>query len=65
MKKFMNEEVFLTTHTSKKLFHDYAAKAPIVEYNSSISAKDIFKRRTFDNLTKLWIENDPVWMNVL
>lgn len=60
MKKFMNEEVFLTTHTSKKLFHDYAAKAPIVEYNSSISAKDIFQRRTFDNLTKLWIENDPV-----
>ncbi len=58
MSKFMNDDFLLTTHTSRKLFHDYAAKCPIIDYHNHLSAKDIFEQRKYENLTKVWLEAD-------
>lgn len=59
MRKFMDEDFLLTTATSKKLFHSYAQNCPVIDYNSWLSAADIFRHRTFRNLAELWIDADP------
>ena len=58
MKKFMDEDFIFTNSISKKLFHGYAEKCPVVDCHTHLSAEDIFEQRRFDNLTKLWLEPD-------
>ena len=58
MKKFMDKDFLLTTETSKKLFNDYAKDCPIIDYHNHLSAKEIFERRTYENITQLWLEAD-------
>lgn len=65
MRKFMGEDVLLTTSTSKKLYHHYAAKCPIVDLRSGLSAKDIFVQCSYDNLTKAWLEVDDDKLNAM
>lgn len=58
MKAFMDQDFLLTTETGKRLYHDYAADCPIMDYHNHLSAKEIFERRTYENLTQLWLEAD-------
>lgn len=58
MTTFMNEDFLLTSDISKKLYHDYAANCPIIDYHNHLSAKDIYERRCFENLTQVWLEAD-------
>ncbi len=58
MKAFMDRDFLLTTETGKTLFHDYATDCPIIDYHNHLSAKEIFERRTYENLTQLWLEAD-------
>ena len=59
MRKFMDEDFLLTTSTSKKLFHNYAEKCPVIDFDNYLSAQEIFEHRRYDNLTKLWLDSDP------
>ena len=58
MKAFMDKDFLLTTETAKKLYHDFAADCPIIDYHNHLSAKEIYERRTYENLTQLWLEAD-------
>jgi len=58
MKAFMDQDFLLTTETAKKLFFDYAQDCPIIDYHNHLSAKDIFERRSCENLTQVWLEAD-------
>lgn len=58
MKAFMDQDFLLTTETAKKLFFDYAQDCPIIDYHNHLSAKDIFERRSYENLTQVWLEAD-------
>lgn len=58
MKTFMDKDFLLTTETSKRLFHEFAEACPIVDYHNHLSAKEIYERRTYENLTQLWLEAD-------
>ncbi len=58
MKAFMDQDFLLTTETAKKLYHDFAADCPIIDYHNHLSAKEIFEHRTYENLTQLWLEAD-------
>ncbi len=58
MKTFMDKDFLLTTETSKELFHTYAEDCPIIDYHNHLSAKEIYERRTYENLTQLWLEAD-------
>lgn len=58
MKPFMNEDFLLTTETSKILYQKYAADCPIIDYHNHLSAKEIFERRSYENLTQIWLEAD-------
>lgn len=58
MKAFMDQDFLLTTETAKKLYHEYAADCPIIDYHNHLSAKEIYERRSYENLTQLWLEAD-------
>lgn len=58
MKRFMNENFLLTTEIGRKLFYSYAKDCPIIDYHNHLSAKEIYGRRTYENLTQLWLEED-------
>ena len=58
MKKFMDSDFLLTNETAKTLFHDYAAKQPIIDYHCHISPKEIAQDRCFENITQVWLGGD-------
>ncbi len=65
MRKFMNEDFLLTTHTGKKLFRDYAEKSPIIDCDCGLSVKDIFEQRKYENLTQLLLETDDAKLDAM
>ncbi len=58
MKKFMDKDFLLHTETAKRLFHEYAEDCPIYDYHNHLPPKDIFQRRSYENLTQIWLEAD-------
>lgn len=54
----MDEDFLLTNEVSKKLYHSYAEKMPIIDYHCHISPKEIYEDKAFANLTELWLSGD-------
>ena len=55
MKAFMDQDFLLETETARKLYHDYAAKMPVLDYHCHISPKEIAEDRKFENITQVWL----------
>ena len=58
MKDFLNKDFLLKTPTAKRLFHDYAADMPIIDYHCHLSPKDIAEDRIFNNIAEVWLHGD-------
>lgn len=58
MKPFMDKDFLLSTPTSQTLFHEFAKKAPILDYHCHINPKEIAEDRKFDNITQVWLGGD-------
>lgn len=58
MKEFMDKDFLLETETAKELFHNYAEKAPILDYHCHINPKEIAEDRHFENITQVWLGGD-------
>lgn len=58
MEKWNLENLLLTSESSVRLYHDYAADMPIYDYHNHLDAGDIAANRSFQNLTELWLEGD-------
>lgn len=58
MKKFMDADFLLETDTAKHLFHDHAAKMPIIDYHCHLSPKMVADDYKFKNITELWLGGD-------
>ena len=43
MTTFMDKDFLLNTETARKLYHDYAASCPIIDYHCHISPKEIWE----------------------
>ena len=55
---FIHDDFLLTTETSKRLYHSYAADQPIIDYHNHLSPKDIAENRRFENLFEMWVNHD-------
>ena len=55
---FIHDDFLLTTETSRRLYHDYAADQPIIDYHNHLSPKDICENRRFENLFEMWVNHD-------
>ena len=58
MKAFMNKDFLLETETARTLYHEYAAKMPILDYHCHISPREIAEDQRFENITQVWLGGD-------
>lgn len=58
MKEFINDDFILTTDVAKKLYHDYAAKVPVLDYHCHLVPEEIANDIHFANMTELWLSAD-------
>ena len=58
MKKFMDENFLLQTETAQKLFHEHAAKMPIIDYHCHLSPKMVADDYQFKSITEIWLGGD-------
>ena len=58
MKGFLTEDFFLTNECARRLYHEFAAPQPILDYHCHLSPKDIAENRRFANLFEIWLEGD-------
>jgi glucuronate isomerase len=57
-KSFLTEDFLLTNEFAKRLYHGYAAKAPIIDYHCHLSPQEIASDKQFGNLTQIWLYGD-------
>lgn len=58
MKEFMDKDFLLSTDTAKELYHEFAAKVPVLDYHCHINPQEIAEDRKFDNITQVWLGGD-------
>ena len=58
MKQFMDKDFLLQTKTAQKLYFDYAATTPVLDYHCHINPQEIYEDRQFENITQVWLGGD-------
>ncbi len=58
MKAFLDKDFLLSNEIAQRLYHDYAAPQPILDYHCHLSPKDIAENRRFADLFEIWLEGD-------
>ncbi|MBQ8915941.1 MAG: glucuronate isomerase, partial [Alistipes sp.] len=58
MKQFNDDNFLLQTPAAERLYHDYAAKMPIIDYHCHLIPEYVASNHKFDNLSKIWLEGD-------
>ncbi len=54
----MDENFMLNSKSAERLFHDYAAKMPIIDYHNHLPPNEISGDVKFKNLTQIWLYGD-------
>ncbi|WP_053976680.1 glucuronate isomerase [Mangrovimonas xylaniphaga] len=55
---FIHDNFLLETKQAQELYHNYAAKMPIIDYHCHLPPADIANDTVFENITKIWINGD-------
>jgi len=58
MKPFMNADFLLPDESSRRLYHDYAAQMPIIDYHCHLPPADIANDSRFKNIAHAWLGGD-------
>jgi len=58
MKPFLDNNFVLQTKTAEKLYHEHAAKMPIIDYHSHLVPQQIAENSMFENITQAWLYGD-------
>ena len=58
MREFIDKDFLLRSETSKTLYHDYAAKMPIIDYHCHVNPVEISEDRQYENIAGLWLGGD-------
>lgn len=58
MKAFMDKDFILQTKTACDLYHNFAEKAPVLDYHCHINPAEIANDRKFENITQVWLGGD-------
>ncbi|MGR5168614.1 glucuronate isomerase [Vibrio astriarenae] len=59
---YIHDNFLLTNDLAERLFHNYAADLPIIDYHNHLDAKDIWQDTQYDNLAEAWLYSDHyVW----
>lgn len=55
---FLNDNFLLTNEWAQKLYHEHAAKMPIIDYHCHLDPQEIFENKNFENITDAWLKGD-------
>lgn len=55
---FLGDDFLLENDFAAELYHDHAARQPIIDYHCHLSPEDIAANRQFRNITEIWLEGD-------
>ncbi|MDO5399492.1 MAG: glucuronate isomerase [Eubacteriales bacterium] len=58
MTTFMDQDFLLQTETARTLYHDHAAKMPIIDYHCHIDPMEIYRDKRYDTITEVWLGGD-------
>jgi glucuronate isomerase len=58
MRPFIHDDFLLQSKQARELYHDYAARQPIIDYHNHLSPAQIASNHTFADLTELWLSGD-------
>ncbi len=58
IKPFLDDNFLLENRTAEILYHEFAAKQPIIDYHNHLPPADITRDRRFENLTEIWLNGD-------
>ena len=58
MKEFMNQDFLLKSEAAKTLYHDHAAKMPIIDYHCHINPMEIYEDKRYNTITEVWLGGD-------
>ncbi|MBX2993005.1 MAG: glucuronate isomerase [Bacteroidetes bacterium] len=56
--EFIHDNFLLETEQAVRLYHDFAASLPIIDYHCHLSPRDIAENKRFENLTQIWLYGD-------
>lgn len=54
----MDDQFLLENGVAKKLYHEYAAPMPIIDYHCHLSPQEIYENKTYRNITEVWLYGD-------
>jgi glucuronate isomerase len=58
MKQFLDKNFLLNSKTAETLYHDYAAKMPIIDYHCHLPQQQIAENTQFENISQVWLNGD-------
>ncbi len=58
MRKFLDENFLLQTPTAQKLYHEHAAKQPIIDYHCHLVPSMVANDHQFRTITEAWLGGD-------
>ena len=58
MKAFLDDDFLLNGKTAQRLYHEFAAGLPIIDYHCHLPPDEIAKDINFRNLTHAWLNGD-------
>ena len=58
MKSFLDQNFLLHNKTAERLYHQYAAGMPIIDYHCHLDPGQIAWNENFKNLSEIWLKGD-------
>ena len=58
MKQFNDENFLLETKTAQDLYHNHAAKMPIIDYHCHLIPQMVAENKRFDSIAQIWLMGD-------
>jgi glucuronate isomerase len=55
---FITKKFLLQGPMARRLYHEYAACEPILDFHCHLSPREIAENRNFNNLTEIWLDGD-------
>ncbi|MCL2745241.1 MAG: glucuronate isomerase [Planctomycetaceae bacterium] len=55
---FISDNFLLQSEAAVRLYHEFAAAQPIIDYHCHLPVKEIAEDRRFENLTQIWLAGD-------
>jgi len=58
MTTFLTDDFLLQSAAAVRLYHEYAASLPIIDYHCHLPPKDVAEDRRFSNISEIWLAGD-------